>query len=110
LKENSQIFNEDFYLPLYLPLWSALENIDQSPGPDGITPSILQRLEDSVVVAPLQIIFNRASETGDSPKEGKLRASLQSSKKAPKETRVTTGQFLSQVYRARYWNLLSKTE
>jgi hypothetical protein len=20
-KENSQIFNEDFYLPLYLPLW-----------------------------------------------------------------------------------------
>ncbi len=23
-KENSQIFNEDFYLPLYLPLWCSV--------------------------------------------------------------------------------------
>jgi hypothetical protein len=43
---------------------------DAASGPDGITPSILQRLEDSVV-APLQIIFNRALETGDSPKDWK---------------------------------------
>jgi hypothetical protein len=43
---------------------------DAAPGPDGITPNILQRLEDSVL-APLQIIFNRALETGDSPKDWK---------------------------------------
>jgi hypothetical protein len=43
---------------------------DAAPSPDGITPSILQRLEDSVVV-PLQIIFNMALETGDSPQDWK---------------------------------------
>ncbi len=46
------------------------QDLISAPGPDGITPSILQRLEDSVV-APLQIIFNRALETGDSPKDWK---------------------------------------
>jgi hypothetical protein len=43
---------------------------DAAPGPDGITPSILQRLEESVV-DPLQIIFNMALETGDSPQDWK---------------------------------------
>ena len=43
---------------------------DAAPGPDGITPSILQRLEESVV-APLQIIFNKALETGDLPQDWK---------------------------------------
>jgi hypothetical protein len=27
LKENSQIFNEDIYLPLYLPLWKRLNTL-----------------------------------------------------------------------------------
>lgn len=44
---------------------------DAAPGPDGITPSILQRLEESVVV-PLEIIFNMAIESGDSPQDWKI--------------------------------------
>ena len=44
---------------------------DAAPGPDGITPSILQRLEESVVV-PLEIIFNMAIESGDLPQDWKI--------------------------------------
>jgi hypothetical protein len=43
---------------------------DAAPGPDGITPSILQKLEESVVT-PLEIIFNMAIESGDSPQDWK---------------------------------------
>jgi hypothetical protein len=44
---------------------------DAAPGPDGITPDLLQKLGDSVL-PPLEMIFNMALESGRSPPDWKL--------------------------------------
>ncbi len=41
-----------------------------APGPDGIKPALLQDLGESIL-APLEIIFNKAMETGQSPEDWK---------------------------------------
>jgi len=41
---------------------------DAAPGPDGIKPSLLQKLESSFL-APLEILFNRSIATGEVPTE-----------------------------------------
>ncbi len=47
-KENSQIFDADFYLPLYLPLWGG-----HSPAAKGVGESQFQRLEKRLALCLL---------------------------------------------------------
>jgi hypothetical protein len=43
---------------------------DAAPGPDRITPGLLQKLEDTVL-QPLEIIFNMSVNSGISPQDWK---------------------------------------
>lgn len=43
---------------------------EAAPGPDGITPEILQKLSSSLT-EPLEVLFNKSLETGDIPEEWK---------------------------------------
>ncbi len=41
---------------------------EAAPGPDGITPGLLQNLREAVLL-PLEIIYNMSTEKGESPEE-----------------------------------------
>jgi hypothetical protein len=54
-----------------------------APGPDGIKPALLQDLGESILT-PLEIIFNKAMETGQSPEDWKTAYATSIHKKGTK--------------------------
>jgi hypothetical protein len=65
-----------------------------APGPDGITPALLQSLGEAVIL-PLEIIYNKSMETGCTGLDwtGGKRMLHRYTRKAQKEIQATTGQF-----------------